>query len=183
MTFKPYRFSPIKTRVDMQKAIEHIHLESFKLCKYAFDKYLPVAGNIGIFCHYPDEYDYLLAIRKELTEESNNFNQKYFKLYESITIAAKGDVPAAVYDYLYIRKPDPYRSHVGDLDFVLDAEIYKKLKQEMLEGKKVPCARVFARPDLDMIELYDPDVDVLAYISTATMAQAVRVKLSEHTNL
>lgn len=167
----------------MLKAIEHIHFESFRLCKQSFDKYLPVAGNVGIFCHYDDEYEYLTSVRKELTEPSNNFNQKYFKLYEPITIQAKGDVPETIYDYLYIRKPDPYRHHVGDLDFVMAPERYTELKQEMINGKIVAGARVFDRPDLDMIELYDPDVDVLAYISTATMAEAVRVKLSEHTNL
>ena len=39
------------------------------------------------------------------------------------------------------------------------------------------------RNDLDMIELFDPDVDVLAYVSTNTMSQKVRKKMSEETNL
>ena len=34
-----------------------------------------------------------------------------------------------------------------------------------------------------MIELYDPDVDVLAYVSTEKMSEAVRVKSSEFTKL
>lgn len=184
MDYKLYRFSPIKTKDDMLKAIKHFHIASYKLCKQSFGEYLPNAGNIGIFCHYDEEYEYLTSIRKKLTEPSNNFNQKYFKLHEPITIKAEwGDIPETAYDYLYIRRPDPYRHHVGDLDFVMAPEKYKQLKQEMMNGKIVDGARVFDRPDLDMIELYDPDVDVLAYISTETMAEAVRVKLSEYTKL
>ncbi|MGD0728997.1 MAG: hypothetical protein ABR981_02885 [Candidatus Micrarchaeaceae archaeon] len=40
-------------------------------------------------------------------------------------------------------------------------------------------ARVFERTDLDMIELYNPDVDVLAYVSTKKMTQKVRTKQSD----
>lgn len=53
----------------------------------------------------------------------------------------------------------------------------------MLDGKQADGARVFERPDLDMIELYNPDVDVLAYVSTEEMTDKVKVKLSEHTKL
>lgn len=180
---KLYRFSPIKSEKELLKAIEHIHFQSFALCKSAFNKYLPVAGNVGIFCHYNDEHNYLTGIRKKLTEESNNLNQKYFKLHNPITINSIKGVPKTTYDYLYIRKPDPYRHHVGDIDFVMDSTKYKTLKKEMINGKIVKDARVFDRPDLDMIELYNPDIDVLAYISTQTMAEEVRVKQSELTNL
>lgn len=84
---------------------------------------------------------------------------------------------------MYIRRPDPYRHQTGDIDFYLAQEEYKKLKQEMLDGKQADGARVFERPDLDMIELYNPDVDVLAYVSTEEMTDKVKVKLSEHTKL
>lgn len=183
MEFRLYRFSPIKTKEELLKAIEHIHLESFKLCKNTFGKYLPVAGNIGMFCHYDSEHEFLTGIRKEITKDSNNFNQKYFKLHKPIVIAARSDIPETTYDYLYIRKPDPYRHHVGCLDFVIAGEEYVKLKHEMLNGKVLEGARVFDRPDLDLIELYDPDVDVLGYVTIDSMAKALRVKLSEHTNL
>ena len=42
---------------------------------------------------------------------------------------------------------------------------------------------VFDRQDLDMIELYNPDVDVLGYVSTKTMSEKVRSKLSGATKL
>ena len=135
---------------------------------------------MGVFCHYDDEYKYLIGVRKDLTEASDNVNQKYYRLHKPIIIPAKGDVPETTYTFLYIRKPDPYRHHVGDVDFYLEPDKYKKLKEEILKGKKVKGARIFDRPDLDMIELYDPDIDVLGYVSTAKMSEAVRIKRSEH---
>jgi hypothetical protein len=181
---KLYRFSPIKTKDELLEAVKHIHFACYKLCKQSFGEYLPNAGNVGVFCHYDDEYDRLIAIRKELTEASDNLDQKYFKLYEPIIIPAEGDVPETTYTYLYIRRPDPYRHHVGDVDFYLEPEKYARLKQAMLDGSKtLPGARVFERPDLDMVELYDPDIDALAYVSTETMATAVHSKLSEATKL
>jgi hypothetical protein len=180
---KLYRFSPIKSHEELEEAIKHVHFECYKLCKQSFDTYLPNAGNMGVFCHYDDEYEFLTNLRKELTEASDNFNQKYFRLHEPITIPAKGDVPETTYTYLYIRKPDPYRHHVGDVDFYLDPEKYQELKNSMLSGKKVKGARVFDRQDLDMIELYDPDIDVLGYVSTNKMTETVRVKQSEATKL
>ncbi len=180
---KLYRFSPIKNREELLETIKHIHFECYKLCKQSFGHYLPNAGNMGVFCHYDEEYERLIGIRKELTEPSNNLNQKYFRLYEPIVIPAQGDVPETTYTYLYIRKPDPYRHHVGDVDFYLEPEEYRELKKSLLAGKKMIGARVFERPDLDMIELYDPDVDALAYVSTNKMSEMVRVKLSEATKL
>jgi len=179
-----YRFSPIQNKEELLEAIKHIHFSCYKLCKQSFGEYLPNAGNMGVFCHYDDEYDRLIAIRKEMTENTGNLSQKYFKLHEPIIIPAEGDVPETTYTYLYIRRPDPYRAQVGDVDFYLAPEEYQDLKQAMLAGTKtLPGARVFDRPDLDMIELYDPNVDALGYVSTEIMAMAVHVKLSEATKL
>ena len=173
---KLYQFSPIKNEEELREAIEHIHLMSYKLCKQSFGKYLPNAGNIGVFCHYDDEYDFLTKLREQLTEASDNFNQKYFRLHKPIVIPAKDDIPETTYTYLYIRKPDPYRHHSGDVDFVLEPDKYEELKKSLLSGTKIKGARLFERPDLDMVELYDPDVDVLAYVSPREMTEKVRVK-------
>ncbi len=180
---KLYRFSPIKSQEELLEAIKHIHFACYKLCKQSFGEYLPNSGNIGVFCHYNDEYQYLTEVRKKLTKASDNVDQKYFKLYKPIVISAKGGVPETTYTYLYIRRPDPYRHHMGDVDFYLEETEYTKLKGEMLDGKNVPGARVFERPDLDMIELYDPDIDALAYVSTSKMTETVRVKQSDVTKL
>ena len=151
---KLYRFSPIQTKEELMEAIRYVHFACNKLCKQSFGEYLPNAGNLGIFCHYDDEYDRLIALRKEMTEESDNVNQKYFRLHEPITIPAQNGIPETTYTHLYIRKPDPYRHHVGDVDFYLKPEEYRELKQAMQHGKVVKGARIFPRQDLDMIELY-----------------------------
>ncbi len=61
---KLYRFSPIKNQAKLEEAIQHIHFACFQLCKQALGRYLPVAGNVGVFCHYDDEYAYLTELRK-----------------------------------------------------------------------------------------------------------------------
>ena len=180
---KLYRFSPIQNETELLKAIEYIHCACFELCKQSFAKYLPVAGNMGVFCHYDDEYEILIEIRKQLTEESDNLNQKYFRLNNPIVIPARADIPETIYTHLYIRKPDPYRSHVGDIDFVLEENKYQELKKSLQDGKVIKGARVFERPDLDMVELYDPEVDALGYVSPRAMTEKVRVKQSEATKL
>ena len=160
----------------MLAALEHTHLACFEICKKVLGKHLPVAGNIGVFCHYDDEYETLTKIREELTKVSDNWNQKYFRLHKPITFPAKGDVTKITYTYLYIRKPDPYSSQVGDVDFVLEPGKYTELKQSLLGGEDMKGARVFKRPDLDMIELYDPDIDALAYIRTQDMEETLRAE-------
>lgn len=180
---KLYRFSPITDEVQLREAIRQIHFGCFKLCKQSFEKYLPVAGNMGVFCHYESEHEFLVSVRKELTEPSDNADQKYFKLHNPIVIAAEGDVPETTYTHLYIRRPDPYRAQIGDIDFMLGEEEYRALKSSLLSGTKIKGARVFERADLDMIELYDPDVDALAYISPQEMTEKVRIKLSDATKL
>ncbi len=173
---KLYRFSPIKNISQLLEAVAHTHFSCHTLCKHTFGKYLPHAGNIGIFCHYEDEYLLLIRMRKKLTEPSDNPNQKYFRLYEPIIIKAKGDVPQTIYTHLYIRKPDIYRSQVGDVDFFLEPKEYVKIKELLIKGADITDARIFPRQDLDMIELYNPDIDALAYVSTKMMTETVRVK-------
>lgn len=173
---KLYRFSPIEDEAALRAAIEHIHFSCYRLCKQSLGEYLPNAGNMGVFCHYDDEYERLSAIREQLTEPPDNLNQKYYRLHEPIVIPAGGDVPRTTYTYLYTRKPDPYRHHVGDVDFYLNPEKYADVKTSLLSGKEMRGVRVFERPDLDLIELFDPDVDVLAYVSTSKMTEKVRVK-------
>lgn len=183
LDMKLYRFSPMKSLKELLEAVEYVHFACYELCNNAFGVYLPNAGNMGIFCHYQEEYEQLLELRKTLTESSDNPNQKYFRLLEPITFAAKGGVPETTYTYLYIRKPDPYRHHVGDVDFYLEKLEYDKLKADIVAGKDIPGARLFPRQDLDMVELYSPDIDALAYVSTNTMTEKVRTKQSEETNL
>lgn len=175
---KLYRFSPIQNEAELLEAMKHIHFSCYALCKQSFSRWLPNAGNIGVFCHYDEEFKRLTKIRQALTLPSDNPDQKYYQLHQPIVISAEGDVPEATYTHLYIRKPDPYRHHVGDVDFYLEPKDYAELKQSLLDGKEITGARIFPRADLDMVELYNPDTDVLAYVSQKTMTEKVRVKIS-----
>jgi hypothetical protein len=173
----------METKDQLFEAIEYIHFACYELCQQSFGKSLPNSGNVGVFCHYDNEYDTLTEIRKQLTEPSDNPSQKYFKLHEPITIPAKDKVPETVYTHLYIRRPDIYRAQVGDIDFYLEQSNYDELKQSLINGMEVKGARVFPRNDLDMIELFDADIDALGYVSTNMMTEKVRIKQSEETNL
>ena len=169
-----YRFSPITTAKELLEAVEFLHFACFQLCKQSIGHYLPIAGNVGIFCHYDNEYNDLIKIRSELTEFSDNPRQKYFKIRQSIVIPAKNDIPETSYTHLYIRKPDPYRAHVGDIDFILEPNKYLSLKQKLLDDKRIKGTRIFPRPELDMIELYDPDIYALVYIAMKQVTVEVR---------
>ena len=180
---KLYRFSPIQSEAELIEAVRYLHISCNTLCKDALGEWLPNAGNLGIFCHYDNEYDTLIQIRDDLVYSSDNPLQKYFELKKPLTIEATQDAPAATYTHLYIRKPDIYRAQVGDIDFYLPQQAYDVLKQRLINGELIPGARIFPRNDLDMIELYNPDIDALGYVSTNEMSQKVHVKLSEETNL
>ncbi len=178
---KDYRFSPIKSIEELHEAIEYVHAKCFELCKNNFGSYLPVAGNIGIFCHFEDEYESLTRLREGLADESDNWNQKYYRLHEPITVQAKDDIPGATYTYLYIRKPDEH-CEVGDIDFVLDSKKYDKLKGDLSSSLSTKGMEILDRVDLDLIKLFDPCVDVLAFIGKRDMVENVRMQYNSHTN-
>ena len=162
---KSYRFSPIHDEEHLMKAIEYIHFACHTLCKQVLGSYLPVAGNIGVFCHDDDEYLVLKKIQASLADLSASVYGKYFKLHTPIVIEAKDDIPKTIYRYLYIRKSDPTKDQVGDLDFYLDPEKYADLKKSLLAGKIIEGARTLPhRPDLDLIELFDSHIDALGYV-------------------
>lgn len=162
---KPFRFSPIQDKEQMLKAIEHIHVTCHALCKQSMGSYLPVAGNVGVFCHYDDECIFLKKLQSELTDLSKSVYGKYFRLHEPIVIKAMGGIPKTTYSYLYIRKPDLQKPQVGDIDFILESEKYTQFKQSLIDGKIIKGVRTLPkRPDLDLIELYDSDNDAWGYI-------------------
>lgn len=164
----------MKSEAELMESIEYLHYACFKLCKQALGAYLPVAGNVGIFCHYESEYADLTKIHGALTEPSANQKQKYFKLHQPIMISAKDDIPETTYTHLYIRKPDPYRAQVSDIDFIMPADKYASIRGSLQNGETIHGARIFDRPELDMIELYDPDIDALGYVCVQQVTLEVR---------
>ena len=84
---KLYRFSPIRSQVELLQALEYVHETCNRLCFETVGTYLPVRGNIGIFCHDYAEFTYLTGLREKLTNPSPNYNEKYFPLKQPITFA------------------------------------------------------------------------------------------------
>lgn len=171
---KSFRFSPIKDKAELLKALEYIHFESFRLCKQNLGYILPVAGNIGVFCHYEDEFEKLTEIRKELTDTSVNWNQKYFRLHTPIVIAAKNGISETTYTYLYIRRPDIAHPQVGDLDFYMEPKKYNDLKRSLLSGKIMNGVQILDRADLDLVKLSDPESDVVAFVGSYNLDEITR---------
>jgi len=167
----------ITTEKQLMEIITQIHSGCHKLCKQAFDQYYEVSGNMGVFCHDDDEYELLTQLRKDLTEPSDNPNQKYFKLIEPIVVNATNGFPKATYTHLYIRQPDPtpYGEHSGDVDFVLEPGEYDQLKASITENSK-DGIQMYDRPGWDTIQITDPNIDAIAYVSTLEMAKKARVK-------
>lgn len=161
---KLYRFSPVKSEEELMQAIKHLHIEVHKLCKNSFGSYLPVTGNIGFFCHYEEEFAFLKNLQKEMCDLSEANYGKYFKLKKEIKFPENDGVPGQVYTHLYIRQPDIYRSQVGDIDFFLEEKEYLQKYSELQNGRQIKGARIYPSEAKDMIELFDPDVDVLGYI-------------------
>lgn len=162
-----FLFSPIKDQEELMKAIEYVHLACHKLCKRTFGKYLPVSGNLGIFCHFDDEFEYLTKMREELTITEENINNKYFRLHKPIVIPAMNGIPETTYYYLYIRRPEEDHPDAGDVDFYLEPEKYFELKNSLLKGERVfEGVKVFERVDIDYIKLFDPKVQAAAFVGT-----------------
>lgn len=150
-------------------ALEYLHRKSHELCREITGQYFSVRGCIAIFCHDYHEYEYLAALRKRLTESEPSYKGKYYPLKEPITFPEKDGIPATTYEYLYIRQVDPYRSQVGDVDFVMPAGAFAEYKSRLVTGEFRDGARVFERPEENMIELWLPEYDVASFLATEYM--------------
>lgn len=161
-----FQFSPITDKEQLVDALTYIHAACHALCMQSLGQYLPVAGNIGVFCHFDEEYLRLTRIQQQLTDPADPVYGKYFKLHEPIHIAENNGIPEATYTHLYIRKPDPGKPQTGDLDFYMEPSSFTQLKQSVANGGNDHGMRILNRPDLDLVELYDTDSDALGYIGT-----------------
>lgn len=166
-----YRFSPLKDQEQLLKAIEYVHLTCFNLCYQAFGEYLPAAGNVGIFCHFDEEFFFLTKLREDITDAADNWNKKYYRLHEPIIIPDHNNIPEAVYTHLYIRRPDENKPEVGDIDLVMPKDKFDMYKTMADEQGKIGQTKALYRPDLDMIRISQPEVDALLYLTTTTMEQ------------
>ena len=152
--FKLFRFSPIKTKENLFDAINYVSKEMGNLCKKITGTEYPIAC-LTIFSHYPGEFENLKEIAFSLGNLDSEANGPYVKLTNPIQLKSNK------LDLLRIRNPDPYRYQVGCGDF--EVPDYKEFKKTFLI-KKSDNLRLISRPEYDMIEFFDPDFDVLAYV-------------------
>ena len=89
-----------------------------------------------IFTHYPEEYEYLVTERTKMCKPAIVKGQKYYELSEPIAFEETEETQGATYTHLYIRKPDPWRSQVGDLDFHVSEAEYADLKKKVASESK-----------------------------------------------
>jgi hypothetical protein len=102
-----------------------------------------------------------------------DYNGKYLTLKRPITFPERGDVPAATYEYLYVRHVDPYQSQVSDVDFVMSEEDFERYKSMLDIAEFSHGMRLFGRPEENMIELWLPDRDMLYYVAENRMVDIV----------
>lgn len=76
---------------------------------------------------------------------------------------------------LKIRKPDSKRPEIGDADFTLDN--CDQIKEKLLEKKN---CQLITREKFEMLELKDPNFDVLVYFSCPTLLEVLKITTSSH---
>lgn len=152
---KLYRFSPINTDGACQDALEYIDKKLRELSKLVIEEQPPV-NTLKIFAHYEDEYTFLKQWANSIgkNEDGGSSTSYYVKPLEPV------DVNGHPFEYIGIRVPDPYRSHVGCGDYVVDD--YETFKKKYLNNS--PYIREVAHQKYEMLELFHPDIDVLGYI-------------------
>ena len=149
-----YRFSPIRDEKELREAVVYVVDKTSDLAKKIIGKTLPI-NSLTIFAHYPDEFEKLSGMVKALGNFVNENNGPRVALHEPIKVRANTII------HLRIRIPDPYRMQVGCNDF--DVPDYIAFKNEYL-SKHPNNLRLITRETYEMIEFFDPDVDILAYI-------------------
>jgi hypothetical protein len=151
-----YKFSPIKNDQELRNAICYVAEQTSKLCYQITGQEYPIEY-LTIFSHFEDEFDTLRKIVEPLGEIIEANNGYAVKLEKPIQLKN---------NELYrvrIRKPDPERPQVGCNDFAVPD--YGTFKNTYLQIKPNNL-RLINRPEYDMIEFFDPNFDVLAYVIT-----------------
>ena len=149
-----YRFSPIKNEQELYKAIKYVAEQTTALSKQITGQEYPIEY-LTIFSHFDDEFSNLRKIVERLGEIIDANNGYAVKLEKPIQL--KNNELHRV----RIRKPDPERPQVGCNDFTVSD--YEAFKQSYLQ-ERPNNLRLIERPEYDMIEFFDPNFDVLAYV-------------------
>lgn len=145
-----YRFSPITDETAFQEALEYITEQLEELSLKILGEKLPVSY-LKLFTHYPDEYTYLHDLVTKMGPESPFTSKTSFYAKVDKTIKDQH------ISYIGVRIIDPYRMQVGCGDY--EVEDFESYKEKFRDN---PFVRYL--PEENMLEIWQPDFDVLGYV-------------------
>ncbi len=153
------------TTNDLQRKIQRIVKEAKKLKDKHTDQYDALVNYVCIFCQSDKEFEEHLKPAKKLGKTIKQTSTgPLFQIEPLETVAGKVQL-------LKIRKPDPTRPQRGDADFTI--KDYQSFKEKYL---KLPKFNLIVRPEFKMIELRDPNFNVLTYFSHPTLEKLLTIK-------
>jgi hypothetical protein len=148
-----YRFSPIQSESELFAAMHYVARQSSTMCNKIIGEQFPIES-LKIFSHYQKEFEFLCRLITGLGNPLNENNGPRITLTEPFVAGPN------LIGRLRIRKPDVERPQVGCNDFVVSD--YAAFKERYLSSRK--GLRLIERPRYEMIEFFDSDFDVLAYV-------------------
>lgn len=117
-----------------------------------------------IFAQSEEEYEHLIRVARRLgVVVSDTPTGPVFKIAALPTVAGPLDL-------LKIRRADPKRPERGDADFTVSD--YGRFKKQHLG---TPGFHLIQREHMEMIELIDPDYNVLAYYSNPPLGKVLGI--------
>lgn len=154
--------------MNKERLKEHVQIIVKKACELKnrhTDEKTARVNYACIFAQNQEEFEKLLFSANQLGKVIQETpTGPLFQIEPLDTIAGKLQI-------LKIRKPDPNRIELGDADFTV--EDYGKFKSIHLltQGFKL-----IERPTMEMIELMEPSLDVLAYFSNPPIDEELGIR-------
>ena len=141
------------TKEELQETVAYIVTEASALVHRILGKTFPITS-LTVFAHSPEEYAMHVALLFELGSPFDEQNGPRVTLHEPMVVGRHRIT------HLRIRQPDPERPQVGCCDFDTDYEAFSESYLKQFPNNLT----YIMRPGYEMIELHDPEFDVLAYV-------------------
>jgi len=148
---------PIQNKEELLTAVRYVAARTSELAEKIVGKIFPIKS-LTIFAHSQPEFELLNGILTKIGKPYNYNNGPRVELFNPIEAGANNIT------HLRIRKPDPERPQVGCNDFKTDYEMFKKEYLAKYPGN----LKLIVRPEYEMIEIFDKEFDVLAYVVSDT---------------
>ena len=149
-----YRFSPNTSTEQLHEAVVYICNSANSLFSTITNEKVSITS-VSVFAHYPNEFEFLKNTVVEMGTFVGDTNGPRVALTQPIVVGEN------TITHLRIRQSDPYHGQVGCVDF--DVPSYAVFKENFL-GTHPNNLRLLVRPEYELIECFDPNVDVLGYV-------------------